>query len=226
VVRGGGETRRKTAIAFALPFTIALMLAQPVTAATLTLEVEDRTGDVARAYDFQTYDYRTLLTDNSQIVQAGYFDMTLFWFGLKGKTYTYGMELAADLPKEGDPLPQGVDILQYTIWLDEDSWDWVSAVPSYFMVVLRYDGSSYSAALLEWPSEEVIMSLPFTIEGPRFEVRFSADSIDNTPEFWLVSGVIVYHSQYSAKMWLDAFDCDAGAPGQVITSIPWPPPES
>jgi hypothetical protein len=47
VVRGGGETRRKTVIAFALSFTIALvLLAQPISAMTMILKVPDKTGDV------------------------------------------------------------------------------------------------------------------------------------------------------------------------------------
>jgi len=194
-------------------------------AANLYLEVEDRVGDVAFAYDIDIYDYRTLLGEDSPIVKAGYFDMVLFWFGLKGSTYTYGMELAADLPQEGDALPQGVRLLQYSLWLDKDWWDWTPGVESYFMIVLQYDGSAYSAALLEWPSQAVIMPLPFTIDGPRFEVKFSADSIDNIESFWLVAAVLAFFGEEMCRMWPDAIDSEAGAPGQIITSIPWPSPE-
>jgi len=203
-----------------------LMVPSSVSAKTLSIEVVDRTGDVAIVYDVEAYEYRALYGDNSPIVQTGYFDMTLFRFSLKGNIYTFGMELAADLPQEGDPLPQGVGLLQYTLWLDEYWWDWISDDPAYFIVVLRYDGSSYSAALLEWPSEEIIMSLPFIIEGPRFEVKFSADWMENIPTFWLFPAVVAYFGECPMMSWPDLIDCDADAPGQVVNSIPWPPSES
>lgn len=217
---------RKGVMALLSALVVGLMMVPGnVVAANLYLEVEDRVGDVTFAYDFNTYDYLTLLGENSPIVKAGYFDMTLFWFGLKGDTYTYGMQLAGDLPQEGDQLPQGVRVLQYVLWLDKEWWDWGPDTESYFMIVLQYDGFAYSAALLEWPSQTVIMPLPFEIDGPRFEVEFSADSIDNIESFWLVAAVLAFFGENMTKLWPDLFDCDAGAPGQVITSIPWQLPE-
>ncbi len=204
---------------------IAFLMLVPncVSAEDLYLEVDDRVGDVAFAYNYETYDYQVLLGEGNPIVKAGYFDMTLFWFGLKDGIYTYGMQLAADLPEEGEPLPSGVRILQYMLWLDKDSWDWVSAVESHFMIMFQYDGLEYFAALLEWPSMAVIIELPFEVDGSRFEVMFSADSIDNIQSFWLLVGVLVLLGEPLTRMWADFFDCEAGAPGQVITSIPWPP---
>lgn len=217
---------RKVAIA-SVSMVVAFLMLVPngVSADNLYLEVEDRIGDVAFAYDYEIYDYRVLLGENSPIVQAGYFDMTLFWLGLKGKTYTYGMQLAADLPEEGAPLPSGVKVLQYTLWLDKEVWDWYPGTESYFAVMLQYDGTEYFAALLDGSSWAVKMQLPFEIDGPRFEVTFSADSIDNIESFWLVACVVALHGEALCTAWPDGLDYDAGAPGQVITSIPWPPPE-
>ncbi|HUV61327.1 MAG TPA: hypothetical protein VMW71_04065 [Thermoplasmata archaeon] len=204
-----------------------LMVPSSVSAKTLSIEVEDRIGDVAPLYTADTYDYVALYGDHSPIVKAGYFDMKWFLFSQKGSTYTFGMEMVGDLPQEGDPLPQGVELLQYTLWLDQEAWDWLpySGV-SYFIIVLQYDGLSYYAALYEYVSGDEVMELPFTVSGPRFEVRFSADSIANIPAFWLYPSVIVCFGNCPLESFVDLVDYTADAPGQVYTSIQWPSPES
>ncbi|MDH3366167.1 MAG: hypothetical protein OEM29_09255, partial [Thermoplasmata archaeon] len=177
-----------------------------VSAKAAMITVSDSLGDIAVNYDYTAYEPRIIWGDNTQISEAGYFDMTLFWFGLKGTSYTFGMELAADLPQEGDPLPSSVGLVQYMLWLDKDSWNWYEDDLTLFMVVLQYDGASYSAALLDYPSHEVIMPLPFTVNGAMFEVEFSADSIDNTPAFWLFPSVLAYYGQGASYWWTDIAD--------------------
>ncbi|HUV62238.1 MAG TPA: hypothetical protein VMW71_08785 [Thermoplasmata archaeon] len=208
-------------VAYLVSAIVAGLLLVPgcASAKAIMLIVPDEVGDLGVNWDYETYLPKSTWGDNSQIAQAGYFDRTLFWFGLKGNTYTFGMELAADLPQEGDPLPAGVTLAEYGLWLDKEAWDWVTPVEGYFMLVFRYDGVSYSAALLDWPSETVKMYLPFTIDGPRFEMEFSADSIDNLETFWLFTCVVVYFGQ-SLPLWPDSFDLDS-VEGQIVTSIPW-----
>lgn len=216
---------RKLTLALLSAIVAGLMLVpSSVSAKAVMITVPDRPGDIAVQYDYTTYEPRITWGDNTQIAEAGYFDMTLFWFGLKGRTYTFGMELASDLPQEGDPLPPSVGLVQYMLWLDRDSWDWYEGDLTLFMIVLQYDGSSYSAALLDSPSWEVMMPLPFTVSGARLEVEFSADSIDNIPTFWLFPSVLAYCGQGVSYWWMDIADPDA-APGQEFNSIPWPPPE-
>lgn len=200
-----------------------LLCPSSVSAKTLSVEVEDRIGDVASRYDIDTYDYCALYGETSPIVQAGYFDMTLFEFSLTGNTYTYAMELAVDLPKEGDPLPDTIHMVQYMLWFDSDSWDWVEPGLTLFMVVLQYDGIAYSAALLDYPSFEVIMPLSFAIDGARFEVKMSAKAIDGLSTFWLFPSVLAYPGTSNpGYLWPDIADPNA-APGQEYNSIPWPP---
>ena len=196
-----------------------------VSAETLSIEVDDRVGDLAPAYDSDTWDVRVVYGENTLFARDGYFDMTLFEFSLTGNKYTYSMELAADLPNEGDPLPAGIGLVQYMLWFDKDSWDWVEPDLTLFMVVLQYDGSTYSAALLDYPSWEVIMPLKFAIDGARFEVKFSAEAIDNLSTFWLYPSVLAYTGNSELYHWLDIADLNA-APGQEYNSIPWPPPEA
>lgn len=218
----------RTVVVVLASLVVVGMLIVPgsVSAKTLSIEVEDRTGDIAAAYDYTTYDYAALLGDNTPIVQAGYFDMTLFRFSLKKDTYTFGMEMAADLPKEGDPLPSGIKLIRYTLWLDEESWDWVSDIVDYYMVVLWYDGTSYSAELLEWPTKVAITSLSFTVEGPRFDVEFPTSWMEGIESFWLFPAVNAFHSQNpEIEVWPDLLDYDPDAPDQEYTSVRWPPSE-
>lgn len=224
----GGSKRRelmRRAIVAVVSAVVAGLLLVPgcASAKAVTLTVPDEAGDIGIIFDYETYLPKSTWGENSQIAQAGYFDRTLFWFGLKGDTYTFGMELAADLPQEGDPLPAGVTLAEYGLWLDGEAWDWVTPVEDYCALVLRYDGVSYSAAMLDWYSETVTMYLPFTIDGPRFEMKFSADSIGNIETFWLFTCVDVYFGQ-SLPWMVDAFDLDS-VEGQMVTSIPWSPLE-
>lgn len=199
------------------------MAPSSVSAEALSVKVVDRIGDVASMYDYDTYDYLALCGEASPIAQAGYFDMTLFEFRLTGNTYTYAMELAADLPDEGDPLPDTIHQVQYMLWFDRDSWDWVEPGLTLFMMVLQYDGSAYSAALLDYPSWEVIMPLSFEIDGARFEVKMSTEAIDGLTTFWLFPSIFAYPGTNApVYFWPDIADPNA-APGQEYNSIPWPP---
>lgn len=219
---------RKWTVALASAIIVGLMMVSSGVSGTdvYYVEVEDRVGDVSFCYDFTAIDYRTLLGENSPIVEAGYFDMTLLWFSQEGDTYTFGMQLAADLPQEGDPLPGGMSRVQYEVWLDEDAWDWVTPVKSHFEVYLMYDGSHYTAALRVPGTPDPLAYLEYEIAGPKFEVRFSAADIGNLEEFWLgAPAVTCLMGGNIVELWPDIIDLDAGAPGQLWTSIPWPSPE-
>lgn len=208
---------------------VALLIPGSASAMNDKLVVEDRLGDVAPMYTATTYDYVAVFGENSPIAQAGYFDMTSFLFSQKGSTYTFGMEVAADLPEEGEPLPQGVTLLQYVLWLDTEAWDWSPySVPSYFVIRLSYDGFSYHAGLYTYVVQEEgeeLMALPFGIKGSSFEVTFTADSIYPVEEFWLFPCVCLWFGDCPYRTYVDMIDYGAGAPGQLWTSIPWPPPE-
>jgi len=187
------------------------------------VEAEDRVGDLSYCYDFDILDYRTLLGESSPIVTAGYFDMVLLWFSQEGDMYTFGMQLAADLPQEGDPLPCGVQRVQYEVYLDEDAWDWSTPVTSHFEVYLGYDGSHYTAALKVPGTTEPLAYLEYEIAGPRFEVHFTAADIGGLDEFWWgAPAVTLLSGEGFIERWPDILDLDA-APGQVYTSIEWPP---
>jgi len=216
---------RKGVVALLSAIIVGLM-AVPCNASGTSLyyvEAEDRVGDVSFCYDFNVLDYRTLLGESSPMVAAGYFDMMLLWFSQEDDMYTFGMQLAADLPQEGDPLPCGVQRVQYEVYLDEDAWDWSTPVKSYFEVYLGYDGSHYSAVLRLPGTTEPLAYLEYEITGPKFEVRFSAADIGNLEEFWLgAPAVTILMGGSITELWPDIIDPNA-AEGQVYTSIEWPP---
>jgi len=202
-----------------------LVIPGSASAKTTSVEVEDKTGDVTASWNLETCDYQALLGDGMPIVRAGYFDMTLFHFGLKKDTYTFSMEMAADLPEEGDPLPTSVRLARYSLWLSTESWDLVSAdIVDYYLIVLWYDGLSYSAELLTSPGKEVITSLSFAVEGPRFSVELPTSWMEGIESFWLFPAVNAFHSKNpEIELWLDMVDPDADVEGLEYTSIPWSP---
>jgi hypothetical protein len=219
---------RKAIITLVSLFVVGMLtIPGSVSAKTLSVKVEDRVGDVTAMWNLETCDYQALLGDGMPIVRVGFFDMTLFQFSLKKDTFTFCMEMAASLPEEGDPLPTSVRLARYSLWLSAESWDLRSVdVVDYYLMVLWYDGLSYSAELLTSPGKEVITSLSFAVEGPRFSVELPASWMEGIDSFWLFPAVNAFHSQNpQIELWLDMIDPDADVPGLEYTSIPWPPEE-
>jgi hypothetical protein len=221
VIRGGGETRRKTVIALALSFVMALMmLAQPVSAGSMMI-IPDEQGDVGKMYDWETGETTNGWGDNAKVVQAGYFDMVSVWFGQKGKTYEFGMQLAADLPQAGDPLPVGTKLAEWNLYVDRTAWTPPLYTEDLFFISVKYDGSSFSANLLNYSTKVVIASLPLILDGSKFQTEVSADSIGDLPTtIWLVPIVKVWFG-WGAFWTMDRPDPGV-MPGQVMWSIPWP----
>jgi len=213
-------------VALMSAIVVGLMLAMPMSAgasSTMTTVVPDRTGDLGIGWDFTTCEAQSLWGQGTPWVRAGYFDMTSVWLSQSGKTYTFGMELTKDLPQEGSALPYGVDFACWLIWIDPSPWNALyNPVDTLFTIGLNYDGSKYVAALMEGVNGNVIAPLPFTIDGSKFQLQFSAASIGKMPSFWWMP---------ATKVWLgnmhtwDSIDrADPGAsPGQVWWDLPWPP---
>lgn len=226
VVRGGSEGMKKTLLIVATSLTVALMLVQPVSAGAASVVVPDRPDDLGKMYDLETCDVTVGWRENTVIAKAGYFDALSYSLSLKDKTFAFGMELAAALPIEGSALPTGIKHVAYTMWIDAAPWHPVyNPTPSMFTVVLNYDGSKYYAALIEGEDilGNVLETLPFTVQGSRFEVQFSAASIGSPESFWWLPCVHVWDGPVGteAQWWFDTTDPNA-CPGQVWWSIPWP----
>jgi hypothetical protein len=199
----------KVTLAVASTLVIALIVAMPASAGTVTMKVADGTGDVGR---------NSWAHVNDPVAKTGYFDMVSTWLSQKGKTYTFGMELASLLPEEGSPLPVPIKTAEWLLWIDSYPW----SAPLYTLS-LYYDGSSYSAILLD-VSTMVTTPLPFTIDGTKFQVDLSQDLVGNLAGLWWSPAVRLWWGPMgSVAEWLvDLVDFGV-APGQDGIDLPWPP---
>ena len=225
VVRGGGENRKKTAIAFALSITVALMmLAQPVSAGTITSLVEDSEGDLGFGVNPKTGGIMQQWGENTPVAKAGYLDMVSTWLSQKGKTYTFGMELAAELPKEGSTLSGGMRLVEWAMWIDPSPYNYITnPVAPLFLIALRYDGSSYSAFILDY-STMLTESVAFSVDGSELQLQFSTDTIGNAAFEWWSPLVRVWWGPLGtpAYWFVDAVDLPP-VDGYVYIDLPWPP---
>jgi hypothetical protein len=232
VVRGGGETRRKIAIAFALPLTVALMLAQPVSAGTFL--ISDREGDVDFVIDSRTGEIMDVGW-NTPVARAGYFDMISYQLSEVDNSYTFSMELATALPLEGGALPNGIQFAEWVMYISLEPWNWaLNPVPSVFKIALTYDGSTYDGYLLDYESMASEPVLVLDHDGTTLSFSFPVNRIgdlveDPNVDFWWSPIVLAYWSPphtYGFHM-VDLADWGedwVAAPGQVWHSIPWPLP--
>jgi hypothetical protein len=221
---------RKAIVASLSLCLVGLMLAPGiVSAGTTTIVAKDNAGDLGPKYDAATAGTVLTWPDNMPLVQVGYLDMVSWWFSYssKEKTYTFGMELAKALPIPGSSLPHGYKALKWLVWLDMGAWNpkYNPSVASYNTVQLVYDGSEYVAELTEGGTwGPVLATLPFSVDGSKLEIQFSAASIGDLKSFWIMPCTVVLWSlqPYSGYWDLDSTDPGA-APGQVWWSVPWPP---
>jgi len=209
----------KVVSAVASTVVIALMMAMPVSAGTVTMIVADGTNDVGRNSWAHVNDPRQYWADNTAVAETKYFDMVSTWLSQKGKTYTFGMELASPLPEEGSPLPVPIKTAEWLLWIDS----YPMSAPLYTFS-LYYDGSSYSAILLD-ASTMVATPLPFTIDGAKFQVDLSQNLVGDLAGLWWSPAVRLWWGPLgSVGEWIVDLVDFGMAPGQEGIDLPWPPP--
>ena len=202
-----------------------MLIPGSVSAGTLTMVVEDIEGDLGWGVDTKTSEISRLLPENVPVADATYLDIVSTWLSLKKVTYTFGMELAAALPEEGTALPDGVKLVEWAMWIDPSPYHVsLNPVASLFLIALRYDGSSYSAFMLDYGTL-VTTPVVFSVDGSSIQLKFSAASIgDLAFEWWSPLVRAWWGTLGSAGYWfVDAIDFGT-APGQVYYDLPWPPP--
>ena len=198
---------------------VGSMLAFPASAGPVTMNVADSTGDVGRNSWAHVNDPRQCWADTTVVAQTGYFDMVSTWLSQKGKTYTFGMELAAQLPKQGSALPNPIKTAEWVLWIDP----YPGSPTPLFRFSLYYDGSSYSAMVLDI-STMVRTPMQVTIEGSEFVVELPQDLVGDLDGLWWSPGVRVWWGLLgSVGEWIvDVIDFGV-APGQDGIDLPWPP---
>jgi len=201
-----------------------MVFAYPVTAGTLISVVEDSEGDLGFGVDPKTGGLMNLWNENTPVVQAGYFDMVSTWLSLKKEVYTFGMELAADLPEEGSALPTGIRLAEWAVWIDPSPYNYIlNPVAPLFLIALRYDGMSYSAFIMDYAT---MLAVPatFSVVGSEFTIKFTTESIgDLELEWWSPMVRVWWGTQGSGAYWfVDVVDLEP-IEGYVYFDLPWPP---
>jgi len=228
---------RKTDVALLSLIVVGLMLVpSSVSAGKSTVTtVPDRTGDLGK---YNVYiivgDTKAVAQvdnswgENAPVLKAEYVDMVSVSFGMVRDTYVFGMKLAADLPRSGDPLPPGIRYVGYNLWIESCPWDPTSPIipKTYYQVSLEFDGSSYTVYLYD-AAAGTLTSLPSScitmIDARTFQIRISPDLLGDLNSFWW-SGCTYLAKQYPyAWPWITDLIDPGNDQGQVGTDFPWPP---
>jgi len=216
----------KEAIVASLCALVAGLMIVPcsVSAGANEVVVQDRTGDLSLGgIDWETTESTAYWPDSSPVGKAGYFDMLCFWLSEKKGTFTFGMEVAADLPVEGAALSPGFYKVTWLMWIDYEPWNLkLNPVLSLYTIKLVYDGAAYAAELIDYPTGTVLATLPYTVEGSVLQIQFASDLIGSLDDFWFMPCTVV---QWSASGYFDLDTTDPGSvEGQVWWDIPWGDP--
>ena len=215
---------------------VGLVLTPPVSAGkTTVVTVPDKTGDLGKYNVFVTVGnsngaaiVNNTWGDNAPVLQAGYVDMVSVSFGFVKDHYVFRMKVAGDLPQIGTKLPPGVVYLVWNLWMEDSAWTYSNAARTLYQAWLQFDGSSYSAILMDatqgW-NLITLTPLPFTLVDERtFEIRIFPDQIGNLGSFWWSAGTFTGFKSFTAPPWLiDILDMGL-APDQVWSDFPWPLP--
>jgi hypothetical protein len=234
VVRGGGETRRNTAIAFALTFIVAAMMLGPQVSAGKSTEitVPDRIGDLGK-YNLVLIVGPTKAPkvpdptwgDNAPVMEATYVDMVSLSIAMVHGKYVFSMELAGDLPQAGDPMPPGIRYVGWQWWIEDGPWDPMSPIipKTYYWVCLELDESGYSAGIYDARNAWAYTPVPFTIDGATFQIQVPEKLLGGLESFWWSACTYVAKEHYNAWPWFTDLIDPGTDHGQIGTDFPWPP---
>ena len=215
----------KVGVALLSAIVVGLMLVPSgVSARSMMLYATDSTGDICMGWDVKTGGLAPG-PPGAPWATTGYLDIAAAWLSQKGNTYTFGMELAAALPKEGAALCKGVQQVEWAMWIDPSPFNYATnPVAALFKMALTYDGSTYSAGLWDLSTGVFVTSLPFTVSGATLQFEFSAASIGNFAFSWWVPLVRIWQGLYGSAgyAFLDGIDWNS-VEGQVYHDLPWPP---
>jgi hypothetical protein len=215
---------RKQVVAFLCAIVVGLIMAQPVSGASVTSVVDDPVGDLGFGIDPKTGGLMNYWQDNTRVAQSKYLDMVSTWLSQKGKTYTFGMELAVAPPKEGSALPDGFKLVEWAMWIDPSPYNVITnPVAPLFLISLRYDGSRYSAFVLDY-STLLQTPVAFSVDGSKIQLQFTAASIGNLAFEWWSPMVRYWDGPVgSSGYWfVDVVNLEP-VDGYVYIDLPWPP---
>lgn len=193
----------------------------------------DSVGDVPFMWDSQTGDKMLEpLNSNRPLYETGYLDMKSYWLSQYVDTelginmYTFGMELAAELPTSQDEMPQGIKRVEWVMYIDLDPWNPVlnPDAECLFMLNLTFDGEVYDAFLVDYVliTGPVIAHLDWEVTGSTFWIQLPANLIGDLQSFWWEAATRVWWGgpdTYGMRL-TDMTDWNV-ADGQEWYDIPW-----
>lgn len=198
-----------------------------VSAQVIELTVYDQIGDLGCSFDVHTGEASTMWSENTPWVKPGYFDMKSFWLIQDGTAFTFGMELVANLPNEGDSLPAGIGAGEWAMWVNPDAWNpALNPVVSLYMIAVTYDESRYDAYVMDYATKEKT-PIQFEIIGSVIKLRFSVDMIGDRYSFYWEASTRIYFGTKGLEtygFWFTDMPDWGAVPYQEWYDIPWPYP--
>jgi hypothetical protein len=201
-----------------------MLIPGSVSAGTLTMVVEDPEGDLGFGVDMKTGGIARYYEGGNPVGAAAYLDLVSTSLSLKKDIYRFGMEMAAALPEEGSPLPEGVKLVEWAMWIDPSPYNvLINPVAPLYLIALRYDGSSYSAFILDYATM-LTAPIAFSVDGSALQLKFTSASIgDLAFEWWSPLVRAWWGTLGSAGYWfVDAVDLPL-VDGYAYVDLPWPP---
>jgi hypothetical protein len=225
-----GEDMKRKIAAMLSVIVLGLMLAPNVCAAkSVVRTVSDTQGDVGKYNVYLVVGSANGVSSpepswggEAWMLDVKYVDMVSTWFGKVGDNFVFGMQLAGDLPKPGDPLPQGLYYVGWQVWIEHSPWTTTSGSTTLFQVYLQYNDSKYCAGLMDAKDWSDVPLQSFTISGDRFQIEVPSAMLGDLKSCWWTAGVYVAKQYIWAWPWFTDL-CDFNvAPDEVVTDFPWP----
>jgi len=184
-----GSRLSRTTLVFTFVSAALLVFTQPVSAGTRTSTIADPEGDAF--YN---------LNSNSQLAAPGYQDILEASVSLRDGRFIFAMGVAAAVP-EDPSLPSGAKLLEWSWRVDTNfaaspsgfPWPPGYAAPAEFMVFALWDGTSFTAILIDRTptltgGQTIITSVPLKIKGAEITATVDASRMADPSSFlWFAS---------------------------------------
>lgn len=221
---------RRNVAAILSVVVLGLMLAPSVSAGkSAVTTVPDREGDIGKYNVYIVVGGANGVSspepswgDNAWMMDVGYVDMVSTWFGKVRGNFVFGMQLAGDLPKPGDPLPQGLTYAGWQVWIEFAPWTTTSGSTTLYQVYLQYNDSKYIAGVMDASDWSEVLITSYSIDGDKFQIEFPAAMVGDLKSCWWSAGIYVAKRYIWAWPWFTDLNDFGVRPDQVNTDFPWP----
>lgn len=197
------------------------MLALPVSAGSSGW-IGDKKGDLNIIWNMKTGEPLLYFPDSVPMAKAGYVDIVAVRLTQEGSTYTFEMEVAKALPREGDALFKGALAVEWAMWIDPSPWNPVlSPVGPLFRVALAYSEGAYWPSVTDFSTGEMVDPLSSSHVGNTITIVFSAGSVGDQFSWWSPMTRVYFGPPWSSgQFFVDQIDYGT-VDGQMYADLPW-----